>query len=433
MMTLFYDFILFLLALFSLPKLLWGLIRYGKYRSSLLARLGIGLPDFSSKSDRLVVWIHSVSVGEAKAAAPLFKLIKTKYPEAQILVSSTTETGHGEAKRSMPGAAHYFFLPFDFSWIIKKTIKRLCPDALILVESDFWYHLIKYAKKAGSSVLLVNGKVSERSSRRFKKIPFFAKTLFDTFDHLCLQNQTYYDRFIDMGAEPAKLSITGNIKLDHTPPKLSSSEADLWKQELGISNEDKVIVIGSTHDPEEQWLMTAINKIKESIPKVKVLLVPRHPERFADVALRLQSQGFSVLKYSERDRKKGNEQVILIDAMGLLTTCYQLGEVAIVGGSFVQHVGGHNVFEPIQCGIPVVFGPHMHGQPELRDMLISANAAKESTIPELPHILTEFLHDRETYSKYQQSAIKLAEEIQGSADRTFEIVSPFLKRGIEVK
>jgi 3-deoxy-D-manno-octulosonic-acid transferase len=428
MFSIFYDSMLLLLGILALPKLLWGLMRHGKYRASLPARLGFGLPDFSSKSQGPVIWIHSVSVGEAKAAAPLFQLIKENHPEARVFISSTTETGHAEAKRCMPGATHYFFLPFDFSWIIKKAIKRLSPDVLILVESDFWHHLIKYAKKSGASILLVNGKVSERSSRRFEKFQFFARKLFSPFDCICLQDGVYYDRFIKMGVEPKKTHITGNLKLDLNPPKLSPSEMDLWKQDLGISSDDRVIVIGSTHDPEEQQILSALEKIKEVIPKLKVLLLPRHPERFAETASRLRSQGFSVLKYSERADKRGDERVALIDAMGLLTTCYQLGEVAIVGGSFVQNVGGHNVFEPIQCGIPVIFGPYMHSQLDLSHRLLSANAAKQTSLSDLPHTLLDLLQDPETYAKYRQSAFKLAEETRGCAARTFTTIAPFLQK-----
>ena len=433
MFTVFYDFILCILSLLALPKLLWGLLRQGKYQKSFFARFGFGLPKLDPIENNPIFWIHAVSVGEAKAAAPLFQAMKKSHTNARFIISTTTETGQDEAKRSMPGAFHYFYLPFDFSWIIKKVVKKLCPSVVVLVESEFWYHLLKYAKKSGASVLLVNGKLSERSARRFSKLSFFSKKLFSQFDRLCLQSQNHCERFTHIGVEPEKLFVTGNLKLDQPPSQKSLSELDLLKQELGIEKEDRVIVVGSTHALEETWIISALQKVQKTVPKLKIILVPRHPERFDEVASCLKALDISVLRFSERVHKKGNESVILIDCMGLLTTCYQIAEVAVVGGSFIDKVGGHNVFEPVQYGVPTILGPSMYSQIELKDMVLSAHAAKQVSISDLPQVVLELLLKPEIHSKFRESALKLSREMHGCVHETFVKIEPFLKRTIEHK
>lgn len=429
MFTLLYDCCLAVLGLVALPKLLWGLFRKGKYKKSLLARFGAGLPVLSRRNNSPIIWIHAVSVGEAKAASPLFHAIKKNKPGARIVISTTTETGQEEAKRSMPDAAHYFYLPFDFSWLMKKAVQKIGPNALILVESDFWYNLLKIAKNSGASVLLVNGKMSLRSMRRFKKIPFLSKRLFRQFDRLCLQSQNYSDRFLQAGAQSDQIAVTGNLKYDHPIQQLPFADRARMKEELGITPKERVIVIGSTHAPEEECILSETKKI----PQCRILLIPRHPERFEEVAGKLRSQGFSVLKWSESAQKRGDEQVILIDRMGLLTTCYQLADVAIVGGSYVETVGGHNVFEPVQCGIPTLFGPYMHSQLDLRDLLLSANAAKQVPLPELERAITELLHSSEKHAKLRESALTISDEMRGASQRTFAEIASFLKTRIEHK
>ena len=196
MFSLLYDFSLLLLGLIALPKLLWGRLRYGKYRESLPSRFGKKLPSLERKD--LTIWISTISVGEARAAVPLLKKMKA-HPNASIVVSSVTETGHAEAKRCMKEADCHFFMPLDFSWIVKKTLQRIKPDVLIVVESDFWYHLMHFAKAQGTKVLLVNGKMSKRSLNRFLKLPFFTKKLFSEFDHLYVQSSRYKERFVQLG------------------------------------------------------------------------------------------------------------------------------------------------------------------------------------------------------------------------------------------
>src|SRR5579862_10058779 len=188
MFSLIYNLALFLLAIIALPKLLWQCIMHGKYRQSLKGRLGITLPNFTPIQGKEVIWIHAVSMGETRAVIPLDRKIQQAYPNVSIVISTTSETGHAEAKRSMAQADAHFILPIDFSWTIRRLLKHLQPSRLILCESDFWYHLLQKSKEKGVRIDLINGKVSERSCRRFQKFGFFTRKLFTHFDHLCVQS-----------------------------------------------------------------------------------------------------------------------------------------------------------------------------------------------------------------------------------------------------
>ena len=417
-MSLLYNIALFLLALAYLPK-----VFQKKYRGSIKQRLGFKLPTLHKDLSHPIVWIHMVSVGETRAMIPLVNHMREKLPKASFVYSSITQTGFQEVERSLPKGALHFFLPIDFSWVMKKLMQRVKPDLLLLSEGDLWLHMLKFAKEEGATTILVNGKISETSAKRFSLIPFFSKKLFSLIDRYCVQNIRYMDRFIDMGVEPIKIEVTGNLKLDIPPHRLDPLEIERWKRELGIGAQDRVLVVGSTHAPEEEWLLEVIEKVAQIIPDIKVILVPRHPERFSQVQQQIKRRKFPTLSYSKRSEKTGEERVILIDRMGLLHECYQLGEIAIVGGSFVEDIGGHNIFEPVQLGIPVLFGPYMEAQRDLVDLILHAHAGKQLALSELTRALLELLQEKERSKKMVEAASQLAQFVHGTAQRTWEAIS----------
>lgn len=423
MLSFFYDGLLFLYALCLLPKIIWERCVHGKYRETLKARLGLSLPKIEIPPGKKVVWIHAISMGETRAILPLYRLLCQRHPELLIVISSTTETGYAEAKRSLPEAALHFYLPFDFSWNMKRCVRRLHPSYLILVEADLWYHLLTCAKQEGAHLFLINGKISKRSTERFAKIPFFTRRLFALFDRLCVQNALYCERFLSLGAPQEKLSITGNIKLDASPIFLKKEDKEHFAHELGVDRADRVLVIVSTHAPEEEWLLSALAPVWEALASFKVLLIPRHPDRFGEVATLLEKKEIPRVIYSERNTssfaEKHKARVVLIDAMGLVHSCFQLAEVALVAGSFVSHVGGHNIFEPLPYALPVLFGPYMQGQLDLKQIILEAGAGKEVTLKELPaQILTWYQHS-DNLAPYVTACKRLLEQVQGATERTY--------------
>ena len=412
-----YEIGLWIATLAALPKLLYNFFVKKKYHQSLPIRFGFKYPNFSKKKGKRI-WIHAVSVGETKAVSSLAREIKQRFPTSELIVSSVTETGHGEAKRSLPFADYHVYLPFDFDCLSRRIVKQAEPDLVVLCESDFWYHFLRRAKQNGAQLALVNGKLSERSTGRFAKVPFFSKRLFQLFQVLCVQNHLYLDRYLRAGAPEENLQVTGNLKFDEDYPHLRADEMAQWKNKLGIQPNQLVLTVGSTHDPEEKLVLNVLKEIRKNVPNLKVLIVPRHPDRFKEVAALIEKEGISFISFTDINHRTGQEQVILIDAMGMLRMCYQLSDVAIVGGSFTSKVGGHNVLEPCWYGKPVLFGPHMHTQVELVDLLKQYEAGRQVETDELAQVLEAWLKNPEQRNEIGQKGIKLIADIKGSKKKT---------------
>jgi 3-deoxy-D-manno-octulosonic-acid transferase len=420
-----YEIALWMIALIVIPKMVYNFFVYKKYRKSFLTRLGIKYP-IITKTEAPLIWIHAVSVGETKAVVALARELKRQIAGCQLVISSITETGHAESKRSLPFADYHVYLPFDFSPIIHRIIKPIAPDLVILCESDLWYNFLRTVKGLGAAVILVNGKISERSMWRFSQIPFFSKPLLNLFDVLCVQNTLYKERFITAGAAQDKIIITGNLKLDEEYPQLSGEEIKQWRQKLGISLNHLVLTVGSTHDPEEHLFLRILKDVWKKVPNLKVILVPRHPERFKEVAALLEKEGVSTISFTEISRCTGKEQVLLINAMGMLRMCYQLSDVALVGGSYTSKVGGHNILEPCWYEKPVIFGPHMHTQLELVDLIKQYQAGVQVDPDGLKQILEQWLKDPVSRKEFGQRGLRLITDLKGSTKRTVHALSASL-------
>jgi 3-deoxy-D-manno-octulosonic-acid transferase len=416
-----YEVGLLALMIVSLPKLLYQCLFLKKYRKSLPQRLGMHFPKID-KGNRPLIWIHAVSVGETIAVSALARQLKKVYPEAIFVISSTTETGHEEAKRSLPFADHHVYLTFDLRFIVNRIVKRTAPNLVILSETDFWLNFLQSAKSYGAKIALVNGKLSQRSMARFQKFPFFSKKLFSLVDIFCVQNKLYADRFVNAGISEDKLLVTGNLKFDADSSLMSSDEVAKWSELLGIEPNQLVLTIGSTHDPEEKLLLATLKKIWQEHPHLKVLLVPRHPERFNIVADLLTQEKIPFLRFTKANKKRGGERVILVDAMGILKKSYQLSHLAFVGGSFTSKVGGHNILEPSCYGVPVLFGPHMHTQTELVELVEKYGCGKQVSEENLYKEMCSFLENSTKRAEYGASGKQLLKDLKGATSRTGEAI-----------
>lgn len=417
-----YEVALYLLALIAVPRMLFQRLTRGKYKNSLAQRFGFRFPKID-KGNRKLIWLHAVSLGETKAIAALAKKLKNSPDHPILIVSSTTETGHAEAKKSLAFADYHVYLPVDFFWIISPIIRRTAPDLVILSETDLWYNFLRACKLHGGKIAVVNGKLSLRSMQRFKMLQSFAHALYDLVDLFCVQNHLYRQRYQEVGVPLNKIVVTGNLKFDEEYPVLSTKEKQEWKEQLGISPNDLVLVIGSSHDPEEQLLLTALKPVWKQFPHLKVLLVPRHPERFDGVADLLAKQHLPYLRYTNRSAEQKDVKVLLIDAMGVLRKCYQLADIAIVAGSYIDRVGGHNIIEPCGYGVPVLFGPHMHTQTELVALVEAYRAGLQVPIGELADTLIDLLGDQEKRKTIGQSGERLIADMKGATDVTLAALS----------
>ncbi|MEI8366511.1 MAG: 3-deoxy-D-manno-octulosonic acid transferase [Parachlamydiaceae bacterium] len=418
--ALLYEIGLIILAVLAAPLFLYRRIFKKKYRNTIRKRFGVGFPQIK-RDGRPVVWIHAVSLGETKAVTPLVKLIKTRFNNPLIIFSTTTETGHVEACRKV-SADHHVYLPFDFSWVINPIMKQVSPDFLILCESDFWYNLLKSAKKNGAKVVLVNGKISVKSAKRFMMIPWFTKRLFACIDAFSVQSNLYKKRFEQLGVPAKKIVVTGNMKFDGDHPRLPDGQLKAWRHELGIKPSDQVLVIGSSHSPEEEQLLNIMSQVWKKIPNIKVVLVPRHPERFNEVAGILQKNHINFRRLSQKNSQESQVSVILVDAMGLLCKCYQLADVAIVAGSYGSKIGGHNILEPAWYGVPALFGPHMHTQPDLVDLAKEYGSGLQVDVEDLEKVLIQLFENPDKRKVIGDGGLRLAADVHGATEKTYALI-----------
>lgn len=423
LLTVFYDLFLFIFALICFPKFLWDILVLKKYRKSFLSRVRGKGPNSPPNSP--LIWLHAVSVGESKALATLVPHIRKSYPMAFILVSTVTETGQQEVKKRAPLADAFCYLPFDFSWIIRRFVRGIRPDLLILVEGDFWYHLLKEVNQVGGAIILVNGKISKSSFKRFLFFKPFSQRLFQKINYFCVQDENYFNRFLKLGIDPNKMSVIDNLKYDIPLPEISEENRRILKETLGIREEDNVITIGSTHEGEEELLLKTLKPLWNQFQNIKILLVPRHPERFRKIEKLMKKTHISYVTYSMLSHHIGNEKVILIDKMGLLPMCYRISDLSIVGGSFVKGVGGHDIFEPAKMGLPVFFGPYMEKQASLLKTLLQSGVGKQVSIDDLAPTLEKYLIMPSLMNEEGKKGKDLAEKMMGSAFRTWKQIKPY--------
>lgn len=416
-----YEIGLWLLLLAYLPKIAFQYWCQGKYSSNLLGRLGADIPHIQ-KQNRPLIWLHAVSVGETKAVATLARRIKDELGCPKLVISSVTETGYAEAKRLIPFADCHLYLPFDLNPIIKRLFKRISPDLVVVTESDFWYNFLRQAKAQGAQLVVVNGKLSEKSTERYQRPIRFGRTLFSLFDLICVQSDEYAKRFAAAGAPVKRVHITGNLKFDEVQVRLSPEELSRWRRELGIDPTQPVVTVGSTHEPEEQEILKVFEEVWRQLPGCQLIMAPRHPGRFPDVVALLERENISYRTYSMRREQAGAKRVVLIDAMGLLRCCYQLADVAIVAGSYTSKVGGHNILEPCVYGVPVLFGPHMKAQPELRRLVLEHGAGIEIEMGQLAPQLLTLLRNPARRSELGKAGKHLIQTHAGATSRTWDLI-----------
>lgn len=414
MFSLLYSFLYSVSFIIYLPKLL--LLK--KYRKSWKERLGITHLQNTASTPN-AIWVHAVSVGETSAVSSLVKELQKRYPDRRIIVSNVTETGFQTAKRLLPDVTHHF-LPFDFAFSVRKFLNHYRPSLIILTETDFWWRFLSEAKKRGATIALVNGKMSPRSCQRFSFIPFFSRRLFSLIDVFCVQSEEEKTRFAKF--TPKEITVTGNLKGDVRYPITSSDELQKNLDLIHKKNENFLLVIGSTHAPEEKILLSAITPLVTRYPTLQVLIVPRHPERFSEVQALIEKIPVATALWSQLPHEKP-PRIILGDAMGKLTLWYQMADAAIVAGSFTNKVGGHNILEPLFYNKPTLCGPYMHSQKELFTQALAQHAIIPVTEQDVATHISHLIEDLSTREGMQHHSTQFLTMLHGSLERTLGALS----------
>ena len=418
-MFFFYRVLYSLAFCLMLPRLVWIQI-FSRKKHNIWRRLfPESIPPIPG--DGPLIWVHAVSVGEVYAVAPVVKALQLVKPSARFIISTTTQTGQETAKKVLPNANVHLFIPFDFRWSIRRVLRHEAPSCVLFSEGDLWPVFMDEMKRHGATIAVVNGKISDRTHRLFMRLRFVGRWLYSFVDLFCLQNQIFFDRFCEIGVPQQALYVTGSTKADVVVPVLSMVEKTILQSSIGVSLRDRLIVLGSTHDPEEKSLIHCLEPILKVRPEVKIVVVPRHPERFLEVYNRLREiepQTALLSTYDDVTPWK----ILVIDRLGMLTRLYQLATVAIVCGSFIDRIGGHNILEPAAVGVPVLVGPYMHAQPMLYESAKASDAVIQVPIDNLERTILELLNNDELRMQTASKALRWADALRGATEMTVRVL-----------
>ena len=409
-----------LIAVFS-PMLVRRMIREGKYRDGWPAKFLGSLPPRTS--DRPCIWFHAVSVGEVLQLQAVVAQMRAARPDMEIVVTTTTSTGYDVARQKFAGD-HVCYFPLDFSWAVRRALDRIRPAAIVLVELELWPNFVRESHRRGIPIVLVNGRISEKSHRGYRRIRPFVGSLLRRLSVIAVQNDLYGGRLLDLGAPPERMIVTGSIKFDGVQTDRNNARTQALREALGLQRSETVFIAGSTQDPEEEYAVDAYLALRPRFPNLRLIVVPRHKERFDDVADAITRRGLPLLRRStgqlQPGREAGMPPILLLDTLGELSACWGLADVAFVGGSLTQR-GGQNMIEPAAYGAAVLFGPNTKNFRDVVDVLLAGAAARVvHDAADLQNTVEQFLADPETARALGRVAQRLVLAQQGATARTIE-------------
>ncbi len=425
-----YSLLILIFGVLASPYLAYQAIRYKKYIGSLRQRMGY-LPVSFNFDGEESIWIHAVSVGEALTVRSLVADLKRRYPNLRIFLSTTTMTGQQVARRNIQDIDEVFYFPFDLAFAVRRTLRLVKPRLFVMMETEIWPNLLKQCQKNGVATVMVNGRISSRSYPRYKFArPFFRRVLADV-DRFCMQNEESARRIIDIGAEASRVVVTGSLKFDSIDgPAASIVEGRGQNRVLRyfrITSGRPVVVAGSTMPNEEPFVLDAFRRIKSNVTNPLLVIAPRHPERFAEVAQMARDQAFVTVRRTDLPiDSEPRADVVVLDTIGELPQVYQIATAVFVGGSLVD-TGGHNILEPAAFGKPVVFGPYVHNFREITDAFLAHGAAIQVSSPRgLEEALLGLLTDPVRRAKLGAAARALVESNRGAKDKSLAIIAQLL-------
>lgn len=422
-MYILYSLLLGCVALISLPWWLFQMARLGKYRAGFRERMGAVPARLQQLGSEGCIWIHAVSVGEVLAVSRLAGELSSRYPERRVFISTTTATGQ-ELARQRFGESRVFYMPLDFRFALRPYLTTLQPSLLILAETEFWPNLLHLAKRTSVAVAVVNARISDRSFPRYKRFQWFFSRVLSNVDLFLAQTEEDGRRLKAIGAPEGRVAVSGNLKFDIRLSTSSPLTAGLRKT---IAADSPVIVCGSTTEGEEELVLSAFRQVLQQFPKALMILAPRHPERFEKVAALIESSG---LKLARRSAWQPGVplmpgSIFLLDTVGELASVYELADVAFVGGSLMP-LGGHNILEPAQHGVPVLTGPHTFNFREIVRIFEQGGGLRVVTAANLGSVLVELLSNAQERKMLGQRARELFIQNTGAMEKTIAALQPLL-------
>lgn len=439
------DLFYLLAGVLASPWLAWRAVRTGRYRQHLAAKL-LGHVDVSPPSAR-TVWFHGVSVGEIHLLVTLVTAFRKRHPDWRVVVSSTTDTGLAEARAKFSDLAVIAY-PFDFSWACGEALDRVNPAVVVLAESELWPNFLAAAGERKIPVVVANARISPRTFNRMKRVKsLLQRLLFRHVSVFAVQTEEYAGRLRQLGVSESRVVVTGSVKYDG-----ATGDRDTAKgRELGrliqigdptvregadqphapsltvgsptTNDRSLILVAGSTHAPEESILLGVFAKLRATFPQLRLLLVPRHPDRFTEVANLLQQSGLPFVRRSQLVEPT-DAPVVLLDTVGELGAAWGLADLGYTGGSLDGKRGGQSMIEPAGYGVPVVFGPHVWNFRDAARMLVDAGGAvMVKSADELEQAFRELILNADRRTAMGGIARRLVQEQQGATERTLAVIA----------
>jgi 3-deoxy-D-manno-octulosonic-acid transferase len=389
-MYLLYSTLLAIGLLLALPYWIWEMLRHGKYRTAFRERFGKVPGHLKDVSARPTIWVHAVSVGEVLAISGLVGELRQAFPQFRVVISTTTDAGQKLA-RSRFGEENVFYFPLDFSFAIRPYLRVLKPQLIILAETEFWPNFLRLAHRGGARIAVVNARISDRSKPGYRRFRWALRGILRHVDLFLAQTQEDADRLQDIGAESDRVRVSGNLKFDVPVPAATPIVSSL-REAFQRAGAGPVVICGSTVDGEEPSLLAAFQNVLVSHPRAVMILAPRHPERFSEVAELLEQNKICFWRRSLWKDETIVSGVLLVDSIGELAALYSLGDLAFVGGSLVPR-GGHNIIEPAQHGVPIVVGKHTENFRDIVELFRRRDAVRVVGPDELSQAWMELISD----------------------------------------
>ncbi len=446
----------FFTLLVATPWIIYQSIFQEKYREGFAAKFLGSVP--RRNTSRPCIWLHAVSVGEVNLLAVLLKEIERQRPDVECVISTTTKTGYDLAKTKY---AKYciFYCPLDFSWAVRRAMRRVRPSLLLLAELELWPNLVRAARENNARVTIVNGRLSEKSFRGYCRVRRWLRAVLNNVDLIAAQNEEYGQRFRALGMEAKRVSVTGSLKFDGASSDRRNPRTQSLRTLAGFHDDDVIFLAGSTQAPEEQLALDTFQALAGEHQRLRLIIVPRHPHRFDEVAALLNQSGISwqrrsALESGQRSAVSGQlprttdnsnvphspfpiphlPRILLVDTVGELGAWWGTAAIGFVGGSLFSSRGGQNMIEPAAYGVATSFGPNTQNFRDVVEMLLGREAAvRVNSGEELTTFVRRCLTDKTYAATLGQHAKELVKEQQGATARTWTLLELLLPAAVHLE